>query len=36
MKNHLPRIAEAVKLSKRMNRIIKQNVVFSPSQLLWF
>lgn len=29
MKNHLPRIAEAVKLSKRMNRIIKQNVVFS-------
>lgn len=29
MKNHLPRIADAVKLSKRMNRIIKQNVVFS-------
>lgn len=31
MKNHLPRIADAVKLSKRMNRIIKQNVVFSIS-----
>jgi Cd2+/Zn2+-exporting ATPase len=29
MKNDLPRIAEAVKLSRRMNRIIKQNVVFS-------
>lgn len=29
MKNDLPRIAEAVKLSKKMNRIIKQNVVFS-------
>ena len=29
MKNDLPRIAQAVRLSKRMNRIIKQNVVFS-------
>ena len=29
MKNDLPRIAEAVKLSKKMNRIIKQNVIFS-------
>ncbi|MEH7386918.1 heavy metal translocating P-type ATPase [Bacillus sp. JJ1521] len=29
MKNDLPRIAEAVKLSKRMNRIIKQNIIFS-------
>lgn len=29
MKNDLPRIAEAIKLSKKMNRIIKQNVVFS-------
>ena len=29
MKNDLPRIAEAIQLSKRMNRIIKQNVVFS-------
>lgn len=29
MKNDLPRIAEAINLSKRMNRIIKQNVVFS-------
>ncbi|WP_010677800.1 heavy metal translocating P-type ATPase [Bacillus timonensis] len=31
MKNDLPRIAEAVKLSKRMNRIIKQNIIFSIS-----
>ncbi|SEM92871.1 Cd2+/Zn2+-exporting ATPase [Mesobacillus persicus] len=29
MKNDLPRIAEAVKLSKKMNRIIKQNIIFS-------
>jgi Zn2+/Cd2+-exporting ATPase len=29
MKNDLPRIAEAIRLSKRMNRIIKQNIVFS-------
>lgn len=29
MKNDLPRISEAIKLSQRMNRIIKQNVVFS-------
>lgn len=29
MKNDLPRIAEAIRLSKRMNRIIKQNVFFS-------
>ncbi|MED3647432.1 heavy metal translocating P-type ATPase [Halalkalibacterium halodurans] len=29
MKNHLPRIAEAVQLSKKMNRIVKQNIVFS-------
>jgi Cd2+/Zn2+-exporting ATPase len=29
MKNDLPRIAEAIKLSQRMNRIIKQNIVFS-------
>ncbi|WP_313897751.1 heavy metal translocating P-type ATPase [Bacillus litorisediminis] len=34
IKNDLPRIAEAVKLSKRMNRIIKQNVVFSISVIL--
>lgn len=31
MKNDLQRIAEAIQLSKRMNRIIKQNVVFSIS-----
>ncbi|NHM31491.1 heavy metal translocating P-type ATPase [Neobacillus terrae] len=29
MKNDLPRISEAINLSRRMNRIIKQNVVFS-------
>ncbi|WP_445489865.1 heavy metal translocating P-type ATPase [Niallia sp. 03133] len=29
MKNDLPRIAEAIKLSRRMNRIIKQNIIFS-------
>jgi Zn2+/Cd2+-exporting ATPase len=29
MKNDLPRIAEAIKLSQRMNCIIKQNIVFS-------
>ncbi|MGE7119555.1 heavy metal translocating P-type ATPase [Peribacillus sp. NPDC046944] len=34
MKNDLPRIAEAVKLSKKMNRIIKQNVIFSISVIM--
>src|SRR5579875_1618142 len=29
MKNDLPRIAEAINLSRRMNKIIKQNIVFS-------
>ena len=29
MKNNLPKIAEAINLSRRMNRIVKQNVVFS-------
>ncbi|WP_071458563.1 heavy metal translocating P-type ATPase [Bacillus massilinigeriensis] len=29
MKNDLPKIAEAINLSKRMNRIVKQNIVFS-------
>lgn len=29
MKNHLPLIAQTVKLSTRMNRIVKQNIVFS-------
>lgn len=29
MKNELSRLAEAIRLSKRMNRIIKQNVIFS-------
>jgi Zn2+/Cd2+-exporting ATPase len=31
MKNDLPRIAEAIRLSKKMNRIIKQNIIFSLS-----
>ncbi|WP_110926409.1 heavy metal translocating P-type ATPase [Bacillus massiliglaciei] len=34
MKNNLPRIAEAVKLSKKMNRIIKQNVIFSIAVIM--
>lgn len=34
MKNDLPRIAEAIKLSDRMNRIIKQNVIFSISVIM--
>lgn len=34
MKNDLPRIAEAIKLSSRMNRIVKQNVVFSVGVIL--
>lgn len=34
MKNNLPRIAEAIKLSERMNRIIKQNVIFSISVIM--
>ena len=29
MKNDLPKIAEAIQLSKRMNKIIRQNVIFS-------
>ncbi|KIL47226.1 heavy metal translocating P-type ATPase [Jeotgalibacillus soli] len=31
MKNDLPRIAEAIRLSRRMKRIVKQNVLFSLS-----
>jgi Cd2+/Zn2+-exporting ATPase len=34
MKNDLPKIAEAVKLSKKMNRIIKQNIVFSIAVIM--
>ncbi len=34
MKNDLPRIAEAITLSERMNRIIKQNVIFSISVIM--
>jgi Cd2+/Zn2+-exporting ATPase len=34
MKNDLPRIADAIDLSKRMNRIIKQNVIFSITVIM--
>ncbi|OIK11652.1 heavy metal translocating P-type ATPase [Bacillus sp. MUM 13] len=34
MKNDLPRLAEAVRLSKKMNKIIKQNVIFSISVIM--
>ncbi|MEK3988763.1 MULTISPECIES: heavy metal translocating P-type ATPase [Robertmurraya] len=34
MKNDLPRIAEAITLSQRMNRIIKQNVIFSITVIM--
>ncbi|MFD2925063.1 heavy metal translocating P-type ATPase [Halobacillus naozhouensis] len=34
MKNDLPRIAKAMKLSQRMNRVVKQNVVFSIAVIM--
>ncbi|ARI78373.1 heavy metal translocating P-type ATPase [Halobacillus mangrovi] len=34
MKNDLPRISQAIHLSTRMNRIVKQNVVFSISVIM--
>ncbi|MFD1020767.1 heavy metal translocating P-type ATPase [Thalassobacillus hwangdonensis] len=34
MKNDLPKIANAIKLSQRMNKIVKQNVVFSISVIM--
>ncbi|KHE72339.1 ATPase [Halobacillus sp. BBL2006] len=34
MKNDLPRIAQAIHLSTRMNRIVKQNIVFSISVIM--
>jgi Zn2+/Cd2+-exporting ATPase len=34
MKNDLARIAEAIRLSKRMNSIIKQNVIFSITVIM--
>nr|WP_259547856.1 heavy metal translocating P-type ATPase [Heyndrickxia oleronia] len=34
MKNDLSRIAEAIRLSKKMNRIIKQNIIFSLSVIM--
>ncbi|OIK16522.1 cadmium-translocating P-type ATPase [Bacillus sp. MUM 116] len=34
MKNDLPRISEAIHLSKRMNRIVKQNIIFSISVIV--
>ncbi|CAG9622921.1 heavy metal translocating P-type ATPase [Sutcliffiella rhizosphaerae] len=35
MKNDLEKIAEAIKLSKRMNRIIKQNIIFSITVIMF-
>ncbi|MFT8319869.1 MAG: heavy metal translocating P-type ATPase [Bacillus sp. (in: firmicutes)] len=34
MKNDLPRIAEAIKLSRKMNRIVKQNIIFSITVIM--
>ncbi|MDQ0271560.1 heavy metal translocating P-type ATPase [Cytobacillus purgationiresistens] len=34
MKNDLPKIAEAIELSRRMNKIVKQNVVFSITVIM--
>ncbi len=34
MKNDLPKISEAIRLSKRMNRIVKQNIIFSISIIM--
>lgn len=34
MKNHLPRIADTVRLSQRMNRIVRQNIIFSITVIL--
>ncbi|PKG23037.1 heavy metal translocating P-type ATPase [Niallia nealsonii] len=34
MKNDLPRISEAIKLSRKMNRIVKQNIIFSITVIM--
>ena len=34
MKNDLPKISEAISLSRRMNRIVKQNIIFSISIIM--
>ncbi|KAB7704156.1 cadmium-translocating P-type ATPase [Bacillus aerolatus] len=34
MKNDLPKIAEAIRLSKKMKRIVKQNVIFSITVIM--
>lgn len=34
MKNDLPRIGEAIRLSQRMNKVIKQNVIFSITVIM--
>ena len=34
MKNDLPKISEAIRLSQRMNKIVKQNVIFSISVIM--
>lgn len=34
MKNELPKIADAIELSRKMNRIIKQNIIFSITVIM--
>ena len=34
MKNDLPKISEAIRLSQRMNKIVRQNVIFSISTIM--
>lgn len=34
MKNDLPKIAEAIQLSQRMNKIVKQNIIFSITVIM--
>ncbi len=34
MKNDLPRIAKAIRLSQRMNQVVKQNIIFSISVIM--
>lgn len=34
VKNSLPKIVDSIKLSKKMNRIIKQNILFSIAVIL--
>ena len=34
MKNNLPKISEAIRLSKRMNQIVQQNIIFSITVIM--